>query len=172
MGTRNLTMVVSGKQTKVAQYGQWDHYPEGQGWTILKFLRRVNLKRFKERVDALRFITEADEKPINDYIKAFQEKNGKKWGHESWGKYGWLSRDICGQILTAIMGNPVRHYDINSGKYKRHEYTVKFVQDNGKILAKGGKYSTTDELCRNVDKSANAHSNYRQPAFCQYIVSC
>ena len=43
---------------------------------------------------------------------------------------------------------------------------------NGKILAKGGKYSTTDELCRNVAKSANAHSNYRQPAFCQYIVSC
>lgn len=41
----------------------------------------------------------------------------------------------------------------------------------GKILAKGGINSTTDELCRNVDKSANAHSNYRQPAFCQYIVS-
>jgi len=39
-------------------------------------------------------------------------------------------------------------------------------------LAKAGNYSTTDELCRNVDRSANAHSNYRQPAFCQYIVSC
>jgi hypothetical protein len=46
------------------------------------------------------------------------------------------------------------------------------ITPNGKILAKGGKYSTTDELCRNVAKSANAHSNYRQPAFCQYIVSC
>ena len=46
------------------------------------------------------------------------------------------------------------------------------ITANGKILAKGGKYSTTDELCRNVAKSANAHSNYRQPAFCQYIVSC
>jgi len=43
---------------------------------------------------------------------------------------------------------------------------------NGKILAKGGENSTTDELCRNVDKSANAHFNYRLPAFCQYIVSC
>jgi len=38
-------------------------------------------------------------------------------------------------------------------------------------LAKVGKNSTTDELCRNVAKSANAHSNYRQPTFCQYIVS-
>ena len=43
---------------------------------------------------------------------------------------------------------------------------------NGKILAKGRRNSTTDELCRNAAKSANAHSNYRQPAFCQYIVSC
>jgi hypothetical protein len=43
---------------------------------------------------------------------------------------------------------------------------------NGKILAKGGINSTTDELCRNVAKSANAHSNYRLPTFCQYIVSC
>lgn len=49
--------------------------------------------------------------------------------------------------------------------------TIVALAGNGKILAKGGKYSTTDELCRNVAKSANAHSNYRQPAFCQYIVS-
>lgn len=43
---------------------------------------------------------------------------------------------------------------------------------NVQVLAKGGKNSTTDDLCGNVAKSANAHSNYRQPAFCQYIVSC
>ena len=46
------------------------------------------------------------------------------------------------------------------------------ITANGKILAKGGENSTTDELCSNVDKSANAHFNYRLPAFCQYIVSC
>lgn len=39
-------------------------------------------------------------------------------------------------------------------------------------LGEGGGNSTTDELCRNVAKSANAHSNYRQPVFCKYIVSC
>jgi hypothetical protein len=39
MGTRHLTMVVSNNETKVAQYGQWDGYPEGQGVTILTFLR-------------------------------------------------------------------------------------------------------------------------------------
>ena len=31
MGTRNLTAVYLDGQYKVAQYGQWDGYPEGQG---------------------------------------------------------------------------------------------------------------------------------------------
>jgi hypothetical protein len=39
MGTRNLTCVVLGGEYKVAQYGQWDGYPSGQGLTILNFLR-------------------------------------------------------------------------------------------------------------------------------------
>lgn len=32
MGTRNLTCVVLDGEFKVAQYGQWDGYPEGSGY--------------------------------------------------------------------------------------------------------------------------------------------
>lgn len=39
MGTRNLTCVVLDGQIKVAQYGQWDGYPNGQGETIAQFIR-------------------------------------------------------------------------------------------------------------------------------------
>ena len=39
MGTRNLTAVFIDGEYKVAQYGQWDGYPEGQGMTALYFLR-------------------------------------------------------------------------------------------------------------------------------------
>lgn len=40
MGTRNLTMVIDRKgEIKVAQYGQWDGYPSGQGATILEFAK-------------------------------------------------------------------------------------------------------------------------------------
>lgn len=39
MGTRNLTIVVSGGTHKIAQYGQWDGYPDGQGVTALEFCR-------------------------------------------------------------------------------------------------------------------------------------
>ena len=34
------------------------------------------------------------------------------------------------------------------------------IAHNGKILAKGGRNSTTDELCRNAAKSANASNGY------------
>lgn len=38
MGTRGITEVIYGGKTVVAQYGQWDHYPSGQGITALNFL--------------------------------------------------------------------------------------------------------------------------------------
>lgn len=38
MGTRNLTCVVKNNKYVVAQYGQWDGYPTGQGQTIVEFI--------------------------------------------------------------------------------------------------------------------------------------
>lgn len=42
MGTRGLTKVIKNDKVVVAQYGQWDHYPSGQGLTALRFLRSEN----------------------------------------------------------------------------------------------------------------------------------
>lgn len=41
MGTRNLTIVAADGGYPVAQYGQFDGYPSGQGLTVLKFLREL-----------------------------------------------------------------------------------------------------------------------------------
>lgn len=41
MGTRNLTCVVVDGVYKVAQYGQFDGYPSGQGATALEFLHSI-----------------------------------------------------------------------------------------------------------------------------------
>src|SRR3546814_20563425 len=49
MGTRNLTCVVVDGAYKVAQYGQWDGYPSGQGATARAFLR--------EQLDRATFLT-------------------------------------------------------------------------------------------------------------------
>lgn len=43
MGTRGLTVVIKDGETKVAQYGQWDHYPSGQGVNALRILREEGL---------------------------------------------------------------------------------------------------------------------------------
>jgi len=63
MGTRNLTIVVLNNTIRVAQYCQWDGYPEGQGKTILSFLKTANLEEFKEKVAAL---VEADDNYVKD----------------------------------------------------------------------------------------------------------
>lgn len=51
MGTRNLTCVVVGGEYKVAQYGQFDGYPSGQGATILAFLsKKLDRAVFLEKI--------------------------------------------------------------------------------------------------------------------------
>jgi len=60
MGTRNLTIVISENKTKVAQYGQWNGYPEGQGKTILMFLKKCDLNTFRERLNHLSFLSQRE----------------------------------------------------------------------------------------------------------------
>ena len=56
MGTRNLTAVFMDGEYKVAQYGQWDGYPEGQGITCLVFLRdEMDESKFREQLKKVHF---------------------------------------------------------------------------------------------------------------------
>jgi hypothetical protein len=51
MGTRGLTKVVYKNQVIVAQYGQWDHYPEGQGVTLFYTLQDSDVvKNFIKKI--------------------------------------------------------------------------------------------------------------------------
>lgn len=95
MGTRNLTMVIANGKTKVAQYGQWDGYPSGQGATALNFLKSANLNEFKGKVSECRFITEEEAK------RAEKLKNGifKQ-------KYPALNRNHGADILSLINTMP------------------------------------------------------------------
>lgn len=78
MGTRNLTIVFDAGEYRVAQYGQWDGYPEGAGVSILRFLRdemdefifRTRLSRFNfvnENNDITKRIDKAFENGIGSY---------------------------------------------------------------------------------------------------------
>ena len=102
MGTRNLTAVYIDGEYKIAQYGQWDGYPEGQGKTTLDFARKLNNKDFREifarRVKACHWITDSEIDEINAKIKSGEIKD---WSTI----YPWLSRDAGAKILQMVMDN-------------------------------------------------------------------
>lgn len=113
MGTRNLTLVKDKEgKTKVAQYGQWDGYPEGQGVTILNFIKS------KENRDALAevlknvsfFNLEVAPQSVKDYIEGY-DKRCPAWSNEpdnrtEADRYWFdnlISRDVCGKILENLI---------------------------------------------------------------------
>jgi hypothetical protein len=53
MGTRNLTLVKNNGEYKVAQYSQWDGYPEGQGFIVVNFLNQsgFDIELFKNKIN-------------------------------------------------------------------------------------------------------------------------
>ena len=105
MGTRNLISVVFDKELKVAQYSQWDGYPSGQGVTILKFLRKFSLDKFKLKLKRVRFANETDQIEIDAFLKSIGCEN--EWVNMEQlekfnAKYPYFSRDIGGKILEKI----------------------------------------------------------------------
>ena len=95
MGTRHLIIAVSKKnEVKIAQYGQWDGYPEGQGVDVLNFLKKVDLEKFNEKIEKLEFFTEAELEIPNLHEKC-----------------PWLSRDMGANILSAVYEGKYQTYD-------------------------------------------------------------
>lgn len=77
MGTRNLTMVIQDQQTRIAQYGQWDGFPDGQGITIHTFLQNTsNIEKLKQIIPKLRFEKEQDIKEKKEFAKSLGSTNG------------------------------------------------------------------------------------------------
>ena len=108
MGTRHLIMVVHEEKTKIAQYGQWDGYPEGQGVTVLNFARKMKLDKFKEALKKVRFATKADDKKKDAFLKSIGCKGG--WMNmdqaaKYYDAFPYASRDIGAGILDLVMNS-------------------------------------------------------------------
>ena len=115
MGTRNLTCVYLDGEYKVAQYGQWDGYPEGQGVDCLNFLRyKMVEKKFREELRKRRFAPE-------EYVKGIYDAFGAKDGFISLDNankinqaFPQFSRDTAAVILKMIMDDEIGDYLQNS----------------------------------------------------------
>lgn len=100
MGTRHLTIVRLDGDYKVAQYGQWDGYPEGQGATVLEFLQGWSRPEFEAKLRASSFLTAPEIEEINATIK--RENLGERWQR----RWPALTRDMGAEILSLIAGAP------------------------------------------------------------------
>ena len=106
MGTRHLIEIKHKNEIKVAQYGQWDGYLEGQGRDILDFFKMCNLEKLKEKVEKCHFVTREE---IRQYYVDAGDKPDNKSGFVSTevvAKFNkthpTLSRDVGAKILTMI----------------------------------------------------------------------
>jgi hypothetical protein len=121
MGTRHLTVVILKEEPKVAQYGQWDGYPKGQGLTILNFLKESDLKKFKNEILKCQFLS--NEEVLDKWNEC--GANDSEWvgfdvSKKCEEKYPALSRDTGAKVLELIY----------EGKVHELQNNIAFVNDS------------------------------------------
>lgn len=132
MGTRNLTMVRLDGKIKVANYGQWDGYPMGQGVTVAEFVQaylrhKTTRAEFATKVMALRFGTDAELAVMQDDWDAAEAeciKSAAKDGYVpkyTLDKFLPFNRDTGAGILKLVNGG----------------LTLPFLHDNSAFLKDG-----------------------------------
>ena len=96
MGTRHLTVVYMDGKYRVAQYGQWDGYPEGQGMNVLKFLEEEFVEhKFRKNLLRLRMV---ETKEGRDALETLYKD---RWPAE-------FNRDTGSEILKMIQDGKVK----------------------------------------------------------------
>jgi hypothetical protein len=99
MGTRNLTIVKDkAGTTRVAQYGQWDGYPQHSGLKALDFLRDEILKEnLIQRLTLVQFVSDEE---CDTIYKSFDNTD---WENKDFlNEYPGLHRDTGIDILLAV----------------------------------------------------------------------
>lgn len=89
MGTRHLIIARVDNKNKIAQYGQWDGDPGGQGASILSFLINSDLDLFKNIISELEFLTQEEMEALDKEENVFD-------------KHPYLSRDTGSAILDYV----------------------------------------------------------------------
>lgn len=110
MGTRNLTCVYMDGEYRVAQYGQWDGYPEGQGVVCLDFLKRMKEEKFKEELLKRPFVPAGY---IEGILTALGSGDGLMSHEQSAifeSRFPEFHRNTAAEILKRIMDGRVGKY--------------------------------------------------------------
>lgn len=106
MGTRNLTKVIdSTGRTRVAQYGQWDGYPDYTGTRILDFISEYRMIDKIEK--ALRKAHFVSEEELQSFYSGYEVSEDGLWSMEEADRFGIiypnLTRDTGCDILKVLV---------------------------------------------------------------------
>lgn len=166
MGTRNLTVVKLNKKTRVAQYGQWDGYPKGQGNTIATFLKEVDLKEFKKKVKALKVWTQPEMAKVYKSFGAEGEYISCELADKIHAEYPAFERDHGAGILNLIADGTITKVVLNEA-FKEDttfcEYWYEIDLDNETVSMNGGKKypfkKWTKALMEKLEKAEEEENN-------------
>ena len=119
MGTRNLTVVKNLEGvTKIAQYGQWDGYPQHSGIKALEFLRdKVNRDNLLVELQNVEFITDKECDELYNSSKSSTDWENKEFLNE----YPGLHRDTGVDILLAVASATETLKTIDNSNFRNDE---------------------------------------------------
>ena len=104
----------------MAQYGQWDGYPDGVGTDIVNFLHEIRspemMERFRRRVALCRWATQEDIDSINEAMEMTELESPTNQ------LYPEFSRDTSARLLWLIM-NGKKSYLLPENQQERLEST-------------------------------------------------
>ena len=97
MGTRHLIMVQQNNEIKVAQYGQWDGDPAGQGSSLLLFCKK-HLQELIKALPKVTFLTDAEH---NAFVKDLHNKEYKALIYNNTFIHRALSVNVLDSIIES-----------------------------------------------------------------------
>jgi len=132
MGTRHLIIVKNEGEVKVAQYGQWDGYPDGVGTDIVNFLHNIRdpdlMEVFKRRVNLCQWATQDEIDSINEAIE-IASKDDPPEGFTLNSIFPEFSRDTSWKVLWLIL-NGKENY-LHTTKAQDYINGIQISQHNG-----------------------------------------
>ena len=147
MGTRNLTKVIDKDGViRVAQYGQWDGYPSGQGASMLAFISEYNmLDKIEMSLVKCRFVEQGEVDAAYDAFNDVEKWEPIRNEYDGFASaFPSLSRNTCTDILKVIVYSNEevilwddREFE-NDGLFCEGVYTIDF-QMNTFASYYGGK---------------------------------
>ncbi len=151
MGTRGLTKVVDRNGvTKVAQYGQWDHYPAGQGVNVLNFLTETPkmVKQLELALDKCEFVSEAVSQVL------YAEYNNKYPESDEMDRFTMVmpafSRDTCSDILKVVYYSAGKVQMLDESEFEKDDRVCEGVYEinyqTNKFISKCGGVVTEYDL--------------------------